>query len=139
MRLLLLILLIASTPTLAQQDHDQLCQTVASVPLPPEAVVSKPTVFPACESYKFYAGIGRPVDYAAARTCAWKERTAQLAKLPQNAEAPTAWAIGGDLILVNLYANGLGIPRSLPLALHLACEDGSGIATDAIGDLGQIF
>ena len=36
---------------------------------------------------------------------------------------------------MDLYANGLGVPRNLPLALHLACEDGTGIAADAITDL----
>jgi hypothetical protein len=139
MRLLLLIFLMALVPALAQRDHDQHCQTVASVPLLPESLGPRPTVFPACESYMAYAGIGRPVDYAAARMCAWKERAAQLAELPQNAEAPTAWAIGGDLILVNLYANGFGVPRSLPLALHLACEDRSGIAGDAVDNVYQLF
>lgn len=135
MRALPLLLLLAPLSALAQNDHAQQCQSVTSLPLPQEADVSKPIVFPACEAYKSYAGIGRPVNYAAARACAWKERAAQQANLPQNQEASIAWAIGGDLILVNLYANGLGVPRNAPLALHLACEENSGIAGDTISDL----
>lgn len=138
MRTLLLFLAFVPASALAQGDPTQACQSVASVPMPREAAVPKPAVFPACEAYKAYAGIGRPENYEAARTCAWKERAAQQAELPQNSGVGTSWAIGGDLILVNLYANGLGVPRNLPLALHLACEEKSGIAADAIGDLDKL-
>ena len=135
MRTLLLFLLITPGSALAQADHTQQCSKVADLALPQEADIPKPAAFPACEAYKSYAGIGRPVNYAAARACAWKERAAQLAALPQNPKAATSWAIGGDLILIDLYTNGLGTPRNLPLALHLACEENSGIAGDAIDAL----
>jgi len=135
MRFLLLILLIASVPALAQQDHDQLCKTVASVPLPPEAEIPKPSIFPACESYKSYAGIGRPVDYVAARNCAWKERTAQLASLRQNPNAPIAWVVGGSVILANIYSNGNATLQNLPLAMRMVCEQKDGFLDDALADL----
>jgi len=137
-KLLLLILFASSISGHAQPERDEQCKAASSVPLPAEAVSVRPTEFPACEAYKSYAGIGRRVNYAAARSCAWKERAAQQAHLPQNSKVGTSWVIGGDLILVNLYANGLGVSRNLPLALHLACEENAGIAADAIGDLSKL-
>ena len=138
MRTILLLFLLSPLSSLAQNDHAQQCQSVAAVDLPQEAAVAAPTVFPACHAYKSYSGIDRRVDYRAARACAWKERLAQHAGLSQNASVGTSWVIGGDLILVDLYANGLGVPRNLPLALHLACEDGAGIAADAIDALDRL-
>lgn len=115
--------LLAGSAQRPQQDADELCARYASVPLPAEAAnVRTPNGPPACASYRSYKGIGRPVDYAAARACAWQERLAQQADLGQNGKEPTAWVVGGSLILADLYANGAGVERNVPLAMRFACE-----------------
>jgi uncharacterized protein YecT (DUF1311 family) len=109
------------------------CSAYASIPLPAEAekttVPQKP---PACASYRAYRGIGRPINYSEARACAWQERLAQKAGLGQNQEEPTAWVVGGSLILADIHFNGAGVERNIPLALRFACESGEGIATLAL-------
>ncbi len=111
------------------------CSSYASVLLPPEAVKdSAPKAFPTCASYRSYRGVGRPVNYADARACAWQERLAQQAGLPQNPEAGTAWFVGGSLILADLYLNGAGVPRNLSLAMHFACESDKAMAELALSD-----
>jgi len=120
----------------AQDDRKQSCSAYTVVPLPTEAQgITTPAKFPACESYKSYAGIGRPMNYEAARACAWQERAAQEADLPQNPQAPIAWVVGGSIILADLYANGLGTPRNLPLATRLACEQSEGFLEEGFDDL----
>lgn len=99
------------------------CSAYASVPLPEEANhVPSPKAAPACASYRFYRGIGRAVNYADARACAWRERLAQEANLGQNQQEPTAWVVGGSLILADIYFNGAGVKRNIPLAMRFACE-----------------
>jgi hypothetical protein len=122
-------------PGLSQETRDAACQRYATTPLPAEASVTTPPESPVCESYKSYSGIGREVDYKAARECAWLERSAQEAHLPQNPKAPVAWVVGGSVILTDLYANGLGVPRDVPLAARLACEQIGSFVSDAIPDL----
>lgn len=120
---LLVASLLACPAQHPQQDADELCTGYASVPLPAEAAnVSTPNDPPACASYRSYKGIGRPVNYAAARACAWQERLAQQADLGQNGKEPIAWVVGGSLILADLYANGAGVERNVPLAMRFACE-----------------
>src|ERR1700732_3856270 len=80
------------------------CSVYASVPLPSEASnVRIPKISPACASYRSYRGVGRPIDYADARSCAWQERLAQKAGLGQNQNEPTAWVGGGPLILAGFF------------------------------------
>lgn len=99
------------------------CSRYSSVPLPPEAEqVAVPKQLPDCASYRSYRGIGRPRDYAKARACAFQERLAQFADLPQNANARLAWVVGGSLVLANIYFNGTGVRRDIPLAMRFACE-----------------
>lgn len=99
------------------------CSAYASVPLPAEANhVPIPKSAPACAAYRSYRGIGRPVNYADARACAWRERLAQEANLGQNQQEPTAWVVGGSLILADIYFNGVGVKRNIPLAMRFACE-----------------
>lgn len=131
----LILLFVAAAPAWPQGDSEDLCKKYESVTLPAEAVVLTPAEYPACESYKSYAGIGRPIDYAAARTCAWQERAAQKAELRQNPAAPVAWVVGGSLILADLYANGDGDRQNLPLAERLACELSGGLVREAFGNL----
>ena len=109
------------------------CSAYASIPLPAEAEKAPvPKTFPACASYRSYRGIGRPVNYSEARACAWQERLAQKADLGQNREEPTAWVVGGSLILADIYFNGAGVKRNIPLAMRFACESEEGMATLAL-------
>jgi uncharacterized protein YecT (DUF1311 family) len=115
------------------------CAAYASIPLPPEAekapVPKKP---PSCASYRSYRGIGRPINYAEARACAWQERLAQKAELGQNPEEPIAWIVGGSLILADIYFNGTEVQRDIPLSVRLACESEGGIATLALEDIAKL-
>jgi uncharacterized protein YecT (DUF1311 family) len=99
------------------------CAAYQSVALPPEAAQTPaPKTSPACASYRSYRGIDRPVNYAAARACAWQERAARQAGRNQNMKEPTAWVVGGSLILADIYINGAGVKRNIPLAMRFACE-----------------
>jgi uncharacterized protein YecT (DUF1311 family) len=78
------------------------------------------------------------VNYAAARACAWQERLAQQAGLSQNGNEPTAWFVGGSLILADIYANGAGVPRNLPLAMRFACESEAQTAELALPEMKKL-
>jgi hypothetical protein len=109
------------------------CPAYASIPLPAEAEKDPaPKTPPACASYRSYRGIGRPVNYSEARACAWQERLAQKADLGQNQEEPSAWIVGGSLILADIYFNGSGVKRDIPLAMRFACESEEGMAELAL-------
>lgn len=109
------------------------CSAYKSVPLPAEAEsVPIPKTPPSCASYRSYRGIGRPVNYAEARACAWKERAAEGANLRQNQQEPIAWVVGGSLILADIYFNGAGVKRDVPLAMHLICESDKRMADLAL-------
>ncbi len=115
------------------------CSAYASVPLPPEAnEVPVPSASPACASYRSYQGIGRPVDYSKARKCAWRERLAQKAGLQQSQADSTAWIVGGSLILADIYINGKGVKRNVPLAVRFACEAEDRMAMLALTDIRTI-
>ena len=115
------------------------CSAYGSVPLPAEAEkASTPKTFPACASYRSYRGIGRPVNYSEARACAWQERLAQKADLEQNDAEPLAWVVGGSLILADIYFNGAGVKRDIPLAMRFACESEEGMATLALPDIAKL-
>jgi hypothetical protein len=112
------------------------CSAYASIPLPTEAEKAPvPRTPPACASYRSYRGIGRPVNYSEARACAWQERLAQKADLGQNQKEPTAWIVGGSLILADIYFNGAGVKRDIPLAMRFACEFEEGMATLALPEI----
>lgn len=109
------------------------CSGYASVPLPAEAEsVPAPKTVPDCASYRSYRGIGRPVNYPEARACAWRERLAQEAQLGQSQKEPDAWVVGGSLILADIYFNGAGVNRNIPLAMRFACEAEEGMAMLAL-------
>jgi len=115
------------------------CSAYVSVPLPIEAEVTPvPKAYPACASYRSYRGIGRFVNYSEARTCAWQERLAQKASLAQNQKEPTAWVVGGSLILADIYFNGAGVKRNVPLAMRLACESEEGMAKLALEEIAKL-
>ena len=115
------------------------CSAYASIPLPAEAEKSPiPKAPPACASYRSYRGIGRLANYSEARACAWQERLAQKADLGQNQEEPTAWVVGGSLILADIYLNGAGVERNTPLAIRFACESEEGMARLALPDIAKL-
>lgn len=94
-----------------------------------------PKTSPSCASYRSYRGIGRPINYSQARGCAWRERLAQKANLRQNPKEATAWVVGGSLILADLYVNGSGVKRNVPLAMRFACESEEGMAMLALPEI----
>jgi len=97
------------------------CKEYLKTPLPDEAAtIPAPKDWPECDSHKLYSGIGGPVDFAAARRCAWSERLASQAGFEPR--YTVASVFGGAAMLTVLYANGEGVDRSLPLALRFACE-----------------
>lgn len=114
------------------------CSAYAAVPLPTDAEQAPaPKSYPSCASYRSYRGIGRPVNYSAARACAWQERLAQKAGLRQNPQEPTAWVVGGSLILADIYFNGAGVKPNVPLALRFACEAEPQTAELALQDIAK--
>lgn len=115
------------------------CSAYLSVPLPAEAEKAfVPKTFPSCASYRSYRGIGRPTSYSDARACAWRERLAQKASLSQNPQEPTAWVVGGSLILADIYFNGAGVERNIPLALRFACEAEPEMAELALRNIAKL-
>lgn len=115
------------------------CSAYSSIPLPAEAEKAPvPKTPPACASYRSYRGIGRPVNYSEARACAWQERLAQTADLGQNQEEPSAWVVGGSLILADIYFNGAGVKRNIPLAMRFACESEERMAELALPDIAKL-
>jgi uncharacterized protein YecT (DUF1311 family) len=99
------------------------CKEYLKTPLPAEAAtVPAPKAWPDCDSHKLYSGIGSPVDFVAARKCAWRERLASQAGFEPR--YTVASIFGGAPMLTVLYANGEGADKNLPLALRFACEAG---------------
>src|ERR1700738_2989397 len=64
-------------------------------------------------SYKFYYGIGVPVDYVKARQLAFVE-------MALNKHKDASHPFAGASILMMLYANGFGVDRNLDLSIRLA-------------------
>jgi uncharacterized protein YecT (DUF1311 family) len=123
----------------APADAPADCSSYASIPLPAEAEKTPvPKTAPACASYRSYRGIGRPVNYSEARACAWQERLAQKANLGQNPQEPYAWVVGGSLILADIYFNGAGVQRNIPLAMRFACESEEGMAMLALPEIAKL-
>ncbi len=115
------------------------CSVYVSIPLPAEAEKAPiPKTAPSCASYRSYRGIGRPVNYADARACAWQERLAEKADLGQNEKEPTTWVVGGSLILADIYFNGAGVKRDIPLAMRFACEFEEGAAMLAMPEVAKL-
>jgi len=97
------------------------CAKYVQTPLPAEAAsIAAPSQWPDCSSYKLYSGIGTKLDFEAARRCAWQERSAAQAGLAPR--YTVASVLGGAAMLTQLYANGDGAERNIPLAIRFACE-----------------
>ncbi len=134
MKNLLIALLLSLAASLAAQAggtsfrNDDDCDRYLGVPLPAEALtIATPKVWPDCESYKSYSGLGRKVNFGAARQCAWQER---LTPADLDSRDTVASLFGGSAMLSVLYANGEGVEQNKPLALRFACE--SGLSDDGI-------
>lgn len=113
-------------------DTNDPCTGYRKTPLPSEALaVPAPKAWPDCASIHSYSGIGRKVDYVAARQCAWRERSAQLVDLEPRYTAESLF--GGSAMLTVLFANGEGVEQSKSLALRFACE--AGLSDDGMSDL----
>ena len=97
-------------------DYDKskgICRALG-VPVAPAGDMPTPAQRAAlgeCRSEPLYYGEGKAVDYDAARLCAFGEA--------QGADDQT---FGGSTILMQIYANGLGVPRNLDLATAYACQ-----------------
>jgi uncharacterized protein YecT (DUF1311 family) len=122
------VLTIWSAPLFAQLGYADAktkaeCAKYAQTPLPAEAAsISAPAQWPNCTSYKLYSGIGTKVDVEAAHKCAWQERLAAQAGLRPH--YPAASVLGGPAMLTQIYTNGEGVDRNIPLAIRFACEAG---------------
>ena len=77
------------------------------------------------------------MDYSQARACAWKERAAPGANLEESAQEPIAYFVGGSLILADIYFNGAGVKRDVPLAMRFACESEEGMAKLALEEIAK--
>ncbi len=102
----------AAEPTAAEADA--LCARYADAE-PPQA--DRPTLaqndrLVGCDSEALLYGIGRPADPVQARLCAFGEED-RAHGLPD--------LFKGESILMTIYANGMGVPRNLPVAVKLAC------------------
>jgi len=75
------------------------------------------------ESYKYYYGIGVPIDYVKARKLAFIEWGA----------ADNYGPFEGPGILLMLYANGYGVKRNLDLCIRLACANIGGAMAEVEG------
>ncbi|MFZ1084314.1 MAG: hypothetical protein WAN35_05045 [Terracidiphilus sp.] len=97
------------------------CEKYIQIPLPAEAnTIPTPAKFPSCHSLWLYYGFGgEKEDHTAARKCAWQERAVFLKEKNEYEGSP---ADGGMETLANIYANGVGVTRNIPLALRFACE-----------------
>ena len=58
--------------------------------------------------------------------------------LGQNPNEGTAWVVGGSLILADIYFNGTGVKRNIPLAMRFACESEEGMAMLALPEIKKL-
>ncbi|GEP01377.1 lysozyme inhibitor LprI family protein [Methylobacterium haplocladii] len=87
-----------------------ICRSAKSARLPEVAAVAAPD----CDAEALYYGIGRKADPVTAHACALR----QAARQAPDADSP----FEGRSLLMTIYANGLGAPRDLDLAIALACR-----------------
>ncbi|MFT4114606.1 hypothetical protein [Silvibacterium sp.] len=90
----------------------QVCAQAVTVPLPAEVLTPKTATAPDCNPVALYYGFQQAPDYSAALACAAR----------QHAKEGSISDIGSAGILAELYANGYGVPKNLPLALRFSCE-----------------
>jgi uncharacterized protein YecT (DUF1311 family) len=111
------------SPEAARQWH-RICADVQAAELPadftPEPAKQKVAT---CPSYRPYYGIGSPVDFKAALTCAISERDEDLVGHRQGSDSSEIKdTVRSSVLLAMLYANGQGVARNVRLAQRFACE-----------------
>ena len=94
-------------------ESKAICRTLGEPVAPPS---DRPTpaqraALSDCRSEPLYYGEGRPVDYVDARWCAFLE-----------ADRGGGDTFAGSTILMQIYANGFGVPRNVDLATAYACQ-----------------
>ncbi|MDD2750548.1 lysozyme inhibitor LprI family protein [Acidithiobacillus sp.] len=102
-----------------------LCQKNAKVPIPPADRLGMNHVSGgnSCDSGAYYYGYGGSRDFVTSRLCAYREYQ----------DIKSSWGeIMGSAVLSMIYANGLGVPRNMPLAIRFACEAG-GAPAETVG------
>lgn len=132
-RLLILLLFLAmfGWPLASRSQTDTACPPVKIADFPKgdlparlDTMWAKSAGFKLLESYKYYYGIGVPVDYVKARYLAFIE-------MKMHPEG------GGDFegasILLMLYANGFGVKRDLDISIRLACSNVGGAGAEVEG------
>ena len=113
-----------------------MCRAVEHVEMPardrPSARVA--AGLKGCDSEALYYGEHGAADPVKARMCASAESDG--GESDSDSDSPAAGPQGGAVfsgraILMMIYANGLGVPRDLDLATHLACNiDGAAAESD---------
>jgi hypothetical protein len=97
-----------------QYDKSKAICRALGKPVPPpgdKPTLAQSTALSDCRSEPLYYGEGRTADYGEARLCAFVE-----------ADGADDRTFGGSTILMEIYANGLGVTRNLDLATAYACE-----------------
>lgn len=92
------------------EGTEQICRKYGAIQPPAEDQPDEKTLASLkwCDDEALYYGIGRAADPVAARTCAF----ANFDNGP----------FSGEALLITIYANGVGVPRRLDVALGLACR-----------------
>jgi hypothetical protein len=107
----------------AAVDSLRICKAVRGL-RPPAADLpsaAEETALKDCDSQESYYGLGGRRDLAKARKCALIELRND--PVPN----PGRWMTGAGM-LMNIYANGAGVPRDLDLATRMACSIPSAVA-----------
>lgn len=96
----------------ADPKVEEVCAGARALPVPPEHRPDPKTTasLKTCSSEALYYGIGGPADPERARQCAYLQL-----------DAGDQEVFGGSAMLMTIYANGVGAPRNLDLALRFAC------------------
>ncbi len=112
--------------------HKAACLAVQDRKPPAEdrPTAAQSRVLTKCDAEAFYYGEKGPPDYVRARLCA-------LARDPSG--APGQDVFHNDVILMQIYANGLGVPRDLDLALAYACNDDAWAPAEFSGRLDDLI
>jgi hypothetical protein len=100
-----------------EKSVDAVCRDAIAKPLaaPTLHTTLTPAQLASCDETKLYFGLGDSPNYPAALACGWYQRAH-----PNRSEGDM---FQGPGILSMLYANGLGVPRDLHLAIRFACEN----------------
>lgn len=118
--LYILVIMMMST-----ESRSQDCQKVKISDFPKKDIPSNDYKSISQEkSYKYYYGIGVPIDYVKARKLAFNEMKKHTDKED---------IFEGSTILMMLYANGYGVERNLDISIRLACANVEGAHAEISG------